>query len=518
MTAISEKTKEAFIDSYPEFEKACHAFFRQELAPNIYKGISGKFGSYAERGAKSGMIRLRFPGGRITRDQIHYLSTAMQQHDLQYVHFTTGQTIQFHHLSGETILTMYKECFDHGIYCIGGGGDNPRNITASPLRGIDPKEYFDISPYVNAASDYALTLIPQLHLPRKYKIGFSNGTDNEGHATFKDLGFLAKENGLFDVYAAGGLGAGNPRLGLKVGENVEPKDILYYVDAFGQIFMAYGDYEHRAKARSRFMPTHLGDKEFYTIFQTYLAESRKKDLDITPEYTKITKEGSAAAASPENPRIHPQRQSGLYYAEYHPIAGTPDRAVFFKVLQYLTHTEGTEIRLNTDETMYIINLTIQEAEEIARLTQSDAAANAFEKSVCCIGASICQQGLRDSHGMLTRLVHELRKDGVPTDVLPQIHISGCPSSCGTHQIGSLGFRGAAKKTAAGMKPAFAVFTGGAYKATQESLGEQAGVITEDAIPAFLTALCHVLEDSGQSFTDWHAGHAEEFTVLLSQFE
>ena len=69
-----------------------------------------------------------------------------------------------------------------------------------------------------------------------------------------------------------------------------------------------------------------------------------------------------------------------------------------------------------------------------------------------------------------------------------------------------------------MKPAFAVFTGGAYKATQESLGEQAGVITEDAIPAFLTALCHVLEDSGQSFTDWHAGHAEEFTVLLSQFE
>lgn len=87
-------------------------------------------------------------------------------------HFTTGEALQLHHLDGDTTLSLYKDCFANGIYCYGGGGDNPRNVTASPLRDIDSREYFDITPYAEAASAYALKLIPQLHLPRKYKIGF----------------------------------------------------------------------------------------------------------------------------------------------------------------------------------------------------------------------------------------------------------------------------------------------------------------------------------------------------------
>ena len=38
-----------------------------------------------------------------------------------------------------TILKLYKECYDHGIYNRGAGGDNP-NVVASILRGIDPRE------------------------------------------------------------------------------------------------------------------------------------------------------------------------------------------------------------------------------------------------------------------------------------------------------------------------------------------------------------------------------------------
>ena len=40
---------------------------------------------------------------------------------------------------------------------------------------------------------------------RKLKVGFSNGPANETHATFRDLGFVGREDGNFDVYSAGGL-------------------------------------------------------------------------------------------------------------------------------------------------------------------------------------------------------------------------------------------------------------------------------------------------------------------------
>ena len=39
----------------------------------------------------------------------------------------------------ETILQLFKECYEHGIYNRGAGGDNP-NVVASILRGIDPRE------------------------------------------------------------------------------------------------------------------------------------------------------------------------------------------------------------------------------------------------------------------------------------------------------------------------------------------------------------------------------------------
>lgn len=517
MISISEETKTTLRQAYPEFEEACHAFFKQELPASKYKGISGKFGSYAERGGKSGMIRMRFSGGLITKKQIQFLADALEKYHVSLVHFTTGQAIQYHNLQGDDILSLYNECFDQDIYCAGGGGDNPRNVTASPLRGVDPHEYFDISPYVDAAASYAVSLIPQLHLPRKYKIGLSNGTDNEGHATFKDLGFLAKKNGLFDVYAAGGLGAANPRLGVKVAENVEPTKILYYIDAFAQVFMKYGDYTNRAKARSRFMPTNLGDEEFCRIFQTYLNQSEEKNLDITPVSVPVTKKAPASAA-PKNPRIHPQKQANLYYVSYHPLAGTPDRDVFLRLLQYLSAVDSAEIRLNPDETLYAINLTAHEAEKVAAITEADTAKNAFEASVCCIGASICQQGLRNSHAMLIHAIHELREKQIDTSLLPQMHVSGCPSSCGTHQIGILGLRGAAKKIGDTMQPAFAIFAGGTYTATQEHLGEQVGVITEDNIPAFLAQLAAVLQKAGQPFTTWYPSHQQDFIALVNAIE
>ena len=43
-------------------------------------------------------------------------------------------------------------------------------------------------------------------------------------------------------------------------------------------------------------------------------------------------------------------------------------------------------------------------------------------------------------------IDEVRKENFADGVLPQIHISGCPSSCAAQQIAEIGFRGAMKQS------------------------------------------------------------------------
>ena len=155
---------------------------------------------------------------------------------------------------------------DAGIVTRGGGGDFPRNTMVSPLSGVEQGEYFDVLPYAEEAGDYLMGIIKTVKLPRKLKVGFSNSPANVTHATFRDLGFVAKEEGTFDVYSAGGLG-NNYRMGVKVAENVKPEEVLYYVEAMVRTFTTYGNYESRAKSRTRYMQETLGVDGYRKAYQ-----------------------------------------------------------------------------------------------------------------------------------------------------------------------------------------------------------------------------------------------------------
>ena len=71
--------------------------------------------------------------------------------------------------------------------------------------------------------------------------------------------------------------------------------------------------------------------------------------------------------------------------------------------------EGAELRLSPDESAYIINLTGDEAKEVVAITEENTAQSVFETSVSCIGASICQVGLRDSQSLLRACVEAVKK-------------------------------------------------------------------------------------------------------------
>lgn len=519
MSQVTKEAKEEIRNRFPKFEEATKAFFAKELAPAKYKGTSGKFGCYGERGANSVMLRLRFSGGAIEKPQMEFLSDVLDRYQIKLAHFTTGEALQLHHLNEEEVLKLYQECFDHGIYCVGAGSDNPRNVTASPLHGVAQGEYFDMTPYIKAAANFIISIIPRLNLPRKYKVSFSSGLDNEGHATFKDLGFVARPDHTFDVYAGGGFGLNGSRFGILIDEGVDPLDISNYILGYARdVYMKYGDYEHRGQNRSRFILNKLGDDAFRTAVREAAAKARAEGHSLVIEEEKPLTKSGADDTVLEDVRIGKQKQEGLYYVEYKPLGGTPDIKTFKALLDALIPMEGTEIRLNADETAYIINLTADEARKVAALTKDDTATTPFEHSVSCIGATVCQQGLRDSHGTFVKLAKMFKDRGIDSHFLPKCHFSGCPSNCTVQQLAPLGLRGASKKVGDKMEPAFNIYAGGNYAIGKGVMGEQIGVITIEHLPDFFLALNQALLDANQSYDEWYPQHKEKLIELVNQFE
>lgn len=515
LTAIPPKVWKPDLE---EFREKTRAFYAGEMDKGAYKSFSGYYGSYAQKGGKANMLRLRMPAGVVTKERLAFTAGAIKKYQIPRVHFTTCQTIQLHDLGPDAASGIMEEALDAGIVTLGGGGDYPRNVMCSPLSGVEKDEYFDVLPWALAAGDYLLTFIKAEKMPRKLKVGFSNSERNLTHATYRDLGFAARPDGTFDVYSAGGLGS-NPKFGVKVAEAVPPEKILYYIKAMWLTFRAYGNYQSRAKARTRYMQDALGGPENYKkAFDEKLQEvlDSGEDLTIAPGSSSVAKQGDGPA--PDHPRVLPQKQPGLYTVVWHPIGGMVDPDALCALSGALASVSDAQLRLAPDESAYIVNLTGSEARTVLELTK-DSAATLFEMSVSCIGASTCQQGLRDSQALLSACVEAVRKAGIADGALPQIHISGCPSSCGTHQTGAIGFRGGAKKVDGVMEPAFSLFVNGKERQGCEAMGREVGVILQSAIPDFLVKLGNVVMKSGMDYEKWNEadpklidGVAEEFLV------
>ncbi len=498
------------------FKEKTEAFHAGEIDRNGYKGTSGKFGSYAQKDPSVHMLRLRMTAGRLTKEKMGYVAESLKKHNVNMLHFTTCQTIQLHNLPKEPLYDIMEGGLDHNIVTMGGGGDFPRNVMCSPLSGVQKDEYFHVMPYAEALAEYMMNYINTPKMPRKLKIGFSNSPANLPHSTYRDLGFIARPDGKFDVWSAGGLGNG-PSFGVKVADAVEPNKILYYARAMWKTFCAYGNYENRGKARSRFIVETLGGAENYVKafnekLEEVYAEGENLDLDIVIE--EITKKGDGTTA--KGPRVTAQKQEGLYAVEWHPLGGTPTPEEFIAVYELIKDMEAVELRIDPNEQAYIINLTGAEAEKVLEAT-ANCAQSIFECSVSCVGATICQQGVRDSAGLLLKCIEATRAAELPCGALPIIHISGCPSSCGTHQTAALGFRGGVKMIDKVAHPAFVFTVNGCSLQGKEAMGREVGTMLEAEIPAFLVELGKTVVASGMKYDEWNAANPTAIDEIAAKY-
>ena len=513
-----DKLNEVLLKEISYLKECGEKFINREISKVEFRGVSGGFGVYAHKDEKNFMIRLRVSSGVLSYEKLKTIYELAKKYNLEKIHLTTRQAIQLHGLSIDAICNIMKEAMEKGIYTRGGGGDYPRNVALSPLSGVDENEAFDVAPYSLAVDNHFIRKIYTYKLPRKLKVSFSNSIEDTAHATVQDLGFVAVNHegkNYFNVFVGGGLGR-NPAVGVKLPELVEPKDVLYHVEALTNLFMKEGDYEFKGRARVRYIVERIGKEKFLEEYKKYLEEEKKKgNLDLNIKEFDYNKEGIETKA--KSSRLFKQKQSGLYSVYVHPIGGQLYLKDLEKILDFIKDVPKIIIRSSMTEGLYFLNLNGGEAERFLALTKHIGGETELEKSVSCIGTPICQMGILDSQSQLNDIINFFKEKGFEKDVLPKIFISGCPNSCGVHEIGSIGLSGKKKNINGSLQEVFELFIGGKLKVGETSLGKSLGYVLKKDVSKLLYEIALKVDESGLDFTTWVKERKDDMQAIVKPY-
>ncbi|MGO5052906.1 nitrite/sulfite reductase [Lachnospiraceae bacterium LCP25S3_G4] len=514
-----EQYKELLKEEVRGFREAGHRFLAGELTKNEFKGMSGGMGVYAQQDQKSFMIRLRTPSGIITREHLKLILNYTKIYQLKKVHLTTRQAVQLHDLSIDDVCDIMLDAIEHHLFTRGGGGNFPRNVALSPLAGVERGEAFDVTPYALQVGEYFLRNATSYKLPRKLKVAFSSSNRDTACATINDIGFLAIiENGtpLLRMWLAGGLGGG-PALAIPYPELVRPEEVLYYVEAMVQTFITEGDYEHKAKARTRFIPRRMGEKAFLEAYgkqlelvrEKYHFEGHKPVIDSIKEWKEegiITKNSVCIG----------QKQEGLFTVVLHPICGQLATEDLELITEFVNKVPRAEVRISMEEDMYLRNLTNEEAIELLDKVGNHMMKTPIQMTLACVGTPTCQMGILQSQKLCKEIIAAVNLAELSESRLPMIHISGCPNSCSRHQVAEIGFAGRKVKVHGELEDAFEMHIGGKTSAEETRMGVVAGVLLAKRIPDFIVELGQMLKKTGK-----HAAEifdTEEFESLVNQYK
>lgn len=75
-----EQLLQEFKNDLTDFREMTKKFYAGEVSQKDYKGFSGGFGSYAQRGGKVSMLRLRLPGGRLPKEKLKFVADIIAQY------------------------------------------------------------------------------------------------------------------------------------------------------------------------------------------------------------------------------------------------------------------------------------------------------------------------------------------------------------------------------------------------------------------------------------------------------
>ncbi|MGC2399403.1 MAG: NirA family protein [Acidobacteriaceae bacterium] len=399
---------------------------------------------YVAPAQDSFMLRLRLPGGMLISHQMRGLADIAEQWGAGRADITTRANLQIREFQPKDIVRVLTGVQFLGLTSRGSGADNIRNITASPLSGIDPSELIDAAPYAKALHNYILNSRDLYGLPRKFNVAFDGGGAISVVADTNDIGFVAVRLGEGRSLPAGvyfrvllcGI-TGHRQFASDCGLVVPPEQAVAVAAAMIRVFADHGDRTDRKKARLKYLVDQWGMEKFIEETGKRLAFPLLHiPADACEARNPVDRAGHIG--------IHPQAQQDLHYIGVSVPVGRLPVSQMRALADIAEQFCGGEFRLTVWQNLILPNIAAERvalAVEWLRAAGLDCTAGAVLRgTVACTGNTGCRYAATDTKAHAVELARLL--DARFRIVEPvNLHVTGCPHSCAQHYVGDIGLLG-----------------------------------------------------------------------------
>lgn len=388
------------------------------------------------------MLRMRLANGILTSTQMRVLAEVVQRYgDDGNADITTRQNIQLRGVRIEDVPDIFNQFEAVGLTSVQSGMDNVRNITGSPVAGIDAAELFDTRELVQQVQDMITNNgegNPEFtNLPRKFNIAIAGGRDNSVHAEINDLAFVpAYKDGIFgfNVIVGGFFSAKRCDAAVPLNAWVTPDDVVDVCRAVLEIYRDHGLRANRQKARLMWLIDEWGIEKFRTEVENYLG--RKLRCEVEKDEFEWDKR--------DHMGVFPQKQPGLNYVGLHIPIGRLYASDMFDLARIAEVYGSGEIRFTVEQNVIIPNVPDSRLDAFLAeplLERFSISPDALTRSlVSCTGAQFCNFALIETKNRALAMIKELEAELFVSHPV-RIHWTGCPNSCGQPQVADIGLMG-----------------------------------------------------------------------------
>lgn len=464
---------------------------------------------YVAPAQDSFMLRLRIPGGKITSYQMRGLAGIAENWGAGRADITTRANLQIREFQPRDIVRVLVAVQELGLTSRGSGADNIRNITASPLSGIDSSELIDASPYANALHHYILNSRDLYGLPRKFNVAFDGGGAVSVVADTNDIGFVAVRVGdgrdvpagvYFRVLLCGI--TGHKQFASDCGLLLRPEQAVAVAAAMIRVFVDHGDRTDRKKARLKYLVDKWGVDKF-------VSETEKRLNFPLMRLLADEREQRNAIDRAAHIGVHSQSQHGLHYIGVSvPVGRLPVSQM--RALASIAEEFGSgEMRLTVWQNLIIPNIPSERvalAIECLRSAGLDCTAGAVLRgTVACTGNRGCHYSATDTKAHAVELAN-LLDSRFKIDQPVNLHVTGCPHSCAQHYVGDIGLLG----TKVSGEEGYQVVVGGGCDRDQGLARELIPSVAYSELPPMLESLFAAFEERrhpNESFLEFSRRHS-----------
>lgn len=399
---------------------------------------------YVAPAQDSFMLRLRAPGGVLTSAQMRGLAKMAEDWGAGRCDITTRANLQIREFQPRDIVRVLNKVESLGMTSRGSGADNIRNITASPLSGLDPTELLDVQPLAAALQHYISNCRDLYGLPRKFNVAFDNGGAISVVADTNDVGFVAVEvaegkdvpAGVYFRVLLCGI-TGHRQFAKDCGVLLRPDQAVAVAVAMIRVFNANGDRTDRKKARLKYLVDKWGVAKF-------LVETEKLLAFPLMYFSADQCEPRRAIDRAGHIGIHPQSQAGLAsIGVVVPVGRLP--APQMRALAQIADEFGSgELRLTVWQNLILPNISAAKL-ALAQSALLDAglaftAGTVLSGAVACTGNQGCRFAASDTKRHAVAISNSLDEHFKIVQPI-NLHVTGCHHSCAQHYIGDIGLMG-----------------------------------------------------------------------------